>query len=114
MLVLENDGFKPASPYGVEFHQRLIVACRVETDRHVLGPVGVHEKQACQQHSLGIERSTRKTVGADVGREVGQQLFQGALPLCSRLSTSNHRSSSRMMWDVLDRGFYGAATNSAV
>jgi len=28
----------------MDFHQRLKVACRVETDRHVLGPFGVDEK----------------------------------------------------------------------
>ena len=39
-----------------------------------------------------------------VGQGVGQQLLQDALPLSSRLWTSSHRSS-RMVWDVLDRGF---------
>jgi len=36
MHVFEKDGFRPASPYGDEYHQRLIVASRLETDRHVL------------------------------------------------------------------------------
>ena len=44
MLVFENVGFRPAPPYGAEFHQWLIVACAVETDRHVFGPVCVDEK----------------------------------------------------------------------
>jgi len=53
MLVLENDGFRPAPPYGAEFHQPLIVACTVETDRHVLCPVGVDEKQASKDTLWG-------------------------------------------------------------
>jgi len=112
MLVFENDGFRPAPSYGAEFQQRLIVACRVETDRHVLSPVGVDEKQASQHHWLVIEGCTARPVDADVGRVVGQQLLNAALPLSSRLSTSSHRSSSRIVWDVIDRGFYRAATNS--
>jgi len=71
MLVLENDGFRPAPPYGAEFHQWLIVGCRVETDRHVFGPVGVDEKYTPQQYSLGIECRTSRPEGADIGRNVG-------------------------------------------
>ena len=34
MLVLKNDGFRPTPTYGAEFHTRLIVACRIQTDRY--------------------------------------------------------------------------------
>ena len=44
MQVLQNDGFRPAPPFGDEFHQRLIVASRVEIDIHVFGRVGFDEK----------------------------------------------------------------------
>jgi len=75
MLVCEKDRFRPASPYGVEFSQRLIVACKVETDRHIIGPVRVDEEQASQQHSLGIECGTVRPVGTDVERGVGEPLL---------------------------------------
>jgi len=53
MLVFEYDGFRPPPTYGADFHQWLIVACRVETNRHVLGTVGVDEKYTSEHHSLG-------------------------------------------------------------
>jgi len=55
MLVCEEDGFRRAPPYGAEFHQRLIVASGVETDRHILGFCRVDEEQAHEQDHLGIE-----------------------------------------------------------
>ena len=101
MLVCKKDRFRPASPYGAEFHQRLIVASGVETDRHVLGPVRVDEKKAPEQHSLGIECGTGRPVGADVGRDVGEPLLvlQGPPPLRSS-SSSSSSSSSREQTDV--------------
>ena len=44
MLVLENDEIRTTPQFGVEFHNRLIDACRVETDRYLLVPVRVDEK----------------------------------------------------------------------
>jgi len=46
LFVGENEGLGSASPNGAEFHQWLIVACRVESDRHVLGLVFIDEKHA--------------------------------------------------------------------
>jgi len=68
MLVCENDGFRPASPYSAKFHQRLIVAKGVETDSHVLGHVRVDEEQVAEQYSLGTECWTGRPVGTDVGQ----------------------------------------------
>ena len=82
MLTFENDGFRPAPPYGAEFHQKLIVAYRVEPDRYVLVPVRVDEEQAPQQHSLRIDCRTGRPVGSDVERGVEQkQRLVDALPL---------------------------------
>jgi len=45
-FVGENEGLGPYPPNGAEFHQRLIAACRVEADRHVLRLVLVDEEDA--------------------------------------------------------------------
>jgi len=117
MLVSQEDEFRTASPYGAEFHQRLIVASGVETDRHVRGPLWVDEKQAAEQHILRMECATGTTVRIYVGEAVGQpqlQLLQGTPPFrgASRrngLSTSCHRCSSSEQIDVgvLNRYFIG-------
>jgi len=46
LFVGENEGLGPSPPNGAEFHQELIIACRVVTDRHVLGLVYVDEEYA--------------------------------------------------------------------
>jgi len=46
LFVGENEGLGPTPPNGAEFHQGLIIACRVVTDRHVLGLVFVDEERA--------------------------------------------------------------------
>jgi len=104
MLVSEKDGFRHAPPYGVEFHQRQIVAIGVETERHVYGPLRV-EEHAPEKDSLRIERRTGRPVGTDFERGVGQPLLLLLLatpPLRSTLSTTCHRSS-REQTNVGDR-----------
>jgi len=46
----------------------LIIACRIETDRHVLGLVFVDEEHAPEQDPLRIEGRISRPVGTDVGR----------------------------------------------
>jgi len=62
---------------GTEFHQGLINACRIETDRHVLGLVVVNEEHAAEQDPLGIEGWIGWPGGTDVGcfRGGGQLLL---------------------------------------
>jgi len=77
LFVGENEGLGSAPPNGAEFLQGLIIACRVITDRHVLGLVFVNEEHATQQDPLGIEGRIGGPVGTDVGS--GGQLLH--LPL---------------------------------
>jgi len=91
------DGFRLDPPYGTEFHQRLIVARGVETDRHVLVPVRVDEEQAPEQDPVGIKCGTGRSVGTDTRRGVGQPLLvvlQETPLRISSLSNSCRRSSS--------------------
>ena len=46
LFVGENEGLGPSPPNGAEFHQGLIIACRLEADRHVLGLVLVDDEHA--------------------------------------------------------------------
>jgi len=55
LFVGENEAIGPAPPNGAEFNQGLIIACRVVTDRQVLGLVFIYEKHAVQQDPLGIK-----------------------------------------------------------
>jgi len=57
-----------AEPNGSEFHQGLIIAGSIETDRHVLGLVFVDEEYAPEQDPLGIEGWISRPVGTDVGQ----------------------------------------------
>jgi len=75
-FVGENEALGPAPPNGSEFHQGLIIACRVVTDRHVLGLVFVDEKHAAQKDPLGIEGRIGGPLGTDVGCLSGGQLLQ--------------------------------------
>ena len=45
----------------------MIVACRIETDRHVLGLVLVDEEHAAEQGPIGIEGEIGGPLGTDVG-----------------------------------------------
>ena len=63
----KNEGLGPSPPNGAEFHQGLIMACRIEADRHVLGVVLVDEEHAPEQDPLGIEGWISGPVGTDVG-----------------------------------------------
>jgi len=45
-FVGEIEGLEPAPSNGAEFHQWFIIACRLVTDRHVLGLVFVDEEHA--------------------------------------------------------------------
>jgi len=73
LFVGENEGFGPAPSNGAEFHQGLIIACKLVTDRHVLGLFFVDEKHAPEQDPLRIEGRIGGPVGTDVGNG-GQQL----------------------------------------
>jgi len=77
LFVGENEGLGPSPPNGSEFHQWLIIACRIETDRHVLGLVFVDEEYATEQDPLGIEGWISPPVGTEVGwfRGGGGQLL---------------------------------------
>jgi len=67
LFVGENEGLGPSPPNGAEFHQGLIITCRIETDRHILGLVFVDEEHAVEQDPLGIEVWISWLVGRDVG-----------------------------------------------
>jgi len=77
LFVGENEGLGPSLPNVSEFHQGLIIACRIEIDRHVLGLVFVDEEYATEQDTLGIEGWISRPVGTDVGwfRGGGQLLL---------------------------------------
>jgi len=64
LFIGENEGLGPVPSNGAEFHQGLIVTCRVETYRHVLGLVLVDEEHASDP--LGIEGGIGRPVGTDV------------------------------------------------
>jgi len=66
LFVGENEGLGSTPPNGAEFHQGLIMACRVVTDRHELGLVFVNEKHAPEQDPLGIEGRIGEPVCTDV------------------------------------------------
>jgi len=70
LFVGENEGLGPSPPNGAEFHQGLIIACRIEADRHVLGLVLVDEEHAPEQDPLGIEGWINRPVGTDVGGQL--------------------------------------------
>ena len=53
LFVGENEGLGSTLPNGAEFHQGLISACRVVTDRHVLGLVFVNENKRRSRTRLG-------------------------------------------------------------
>ena len=57
-------------PNSVEFHERLIVACKLEADRHVLGLVLVDEEHAQEQDPLGLESWISRPVGTVVGGQL--------------------------------------------
>jgi len=77
LFVGVNEALGLAPENGAEFHQGLIIACRVVTDRHVLGLVLIDEKYAAQKDPLGIKGRIGGPVGTDVGS--GGQLLH--LPL---------------------------------
>jgi len=66
LFVGENEAIGPAPPNCAEFHQGLIIACRIVTDRHVIGLVFINEKHASQQNPLGIKGRIGGPVGTDV------------------------------------------------
>jgi len=70
LFVGENEGLGSAPPNGAEFHQGLIIACRIEADRHVLGLVLVNEEHAPEQDPLGIDGWISRPVGTDVGGQL--------------------------------------------
>jgi len=72
LFVDENEGLGPSPPDGSEFHQGLIIAGRIETDRHVLGLVFVDEEYAAEQDPLGIEGWISRPVCTYVGRFRGE------------------------------------------
>ena len=72
LFVGGNEELGPSVPNGAEFHQGLIIECRIEADRHELGLVLVDEKHAPEQDTLGIEGWICWPVGTDV---MGRQLL---------------------------------------
>ena len=70
LFVGENEGLGPSHPNGAEFHQGLIIACRIEADRHVLCLVLVDEKHAPEYDTLRIEGWISRPVGTDVGGQL--------------------------------------------
>jgi len=48
----------------------LIIGCKIEADRHVLGLVLVDEELAPEQDPLGIEGWISRPVGIDVGEQM--------------------------------------------
>jgi len=71
----ENEGLGPSPPKGSEFHQGLIITCRIETEGHVFSLVLVDEEHATEQDALGIEGWIGWPVGTDDGRFRGGQLL---------------------------------------
>jgi len=67
LFVGENEGLGPSPPNGAEFTQRLIIACRIDAYRHVLGLVIVDEEHAPDQDTFGIEGWISRPVGTNVG-----------------------------------------------
>jgi len=68
LFVDEIEGLGSSPPNGSEFHQGLIIAYRIKTDRHVLGLFSVDEEYVPEQDPLRIEGRIRRPVGTDVGR----------------------------------------------
>ena len=69
MFMTEDEGLgSPASPDDPKFHQSQIFASRIETNKHVFGPVLINEKQAMKQYHLWIECRIFGPIGTDVGR----------------------------------------------
>ena len=65
MFVGENEALGPAHPNGAVFHQGLIIACRVVTDRHVLCLVVIDEKHTRGRTHLG-SKAGLGAVGTDL------------------------------------------------
>jgi len=70
LFVGENEALGPSPPNGAEFHQGLIIACRIEAERHVLVLFLVDEEHAPVQDPLGIEGCNSRPVGTDVGGQL--------------------------------------------
>jgi len=66
LFVGEIEGLGPAPLNRAEFHQGLIIACRIETDRHVPRFVLVDEEHASEQNPLGFEGGISGPVGTHV------------------------------------------------
>ena len=122
MFVGKNEGLGPSPSNGSEFHQGLIIAGRIETDRYVLGLFFVDEEYAPEQDPLGIEGWISWPVGTDLGG--GQLLLLDVMqlhPLAAFGSlTGDWRGGSFMSrchrrvtrWAMCTTG-YRAATKSA-
>jgi len=117
-IVVEDYGLGTAvSPYDPKFHQGLIVASAVESDRHVFGPVLVEEEQAAEQHPLGIERGIDRPVGTDGSFELLHPLLPSSTNRSSvgsegTFKSRNHRRVTSAT-DALVQ-FIGLQTKSAV
>jgi len=75
LFVGENEGLGTAPPNCSEFNQGLIIACGIETDRHVLGLVLVDKEHAPEQDPLGIEGWIGWPIGTNVRWFRGGQLL---------------------------------------